>query len=56
MVQDLVLALKADNFEARFILSGINLHSLGPQLDIVSVPKCAVCMFLLAKCIPLLKL
>ena len=56
MVQDLILALKADNVEACFILSGISFHSLGHKLDIVSVPKCAVCMFLLAKCIPLLKL
>ena len=56
MVQDLILALKADNVEACFILSGISFHSLGHKLDIVSVPKCAVCMFLLAKCMPLLKL
>ena len=56
MVQNLVLALKADNVEAYFILSGISFHNLGPKPDIVSVPKCAVCMFLLAKCIPLLKL
>ena len=51
MVQDLIWALKADNGEACFILSSISFHSLGPKLDIVSVPKCAVCMFLLAKCI-----
>ena len=56
MVQDLILALKADNDEACFILSGISFHSLGPKLDIVSVPKCAVFMFLLGKCVPLLKL
>ena len=56
MVQYLILALKVDNVEACFILSGINFHSLVPKLDIVSVPKCAVCMFLLGKCIPLLKL
>ena len=56
MVQDLILALKADNIEACFILSGISFHNLGPKLDIVPAPKCAVCMFLLAKCIPLLKL
>ena len=56
MVQDLILALKADNVEACFILSGISFHSLGPRLDIVSVPKCAVCVFLLANCISLLKL
>ena len=54
MVQDLILALKSDNVEACFILSGISFHKLGPKLDIVSVPKCAVCMFPLAKCIPLL--
>ena len=56
MVQDLILALKADNVEARFILSGISFHNLGPKLDIVSVPKRAISMFLLGKCIPLLKL
>ena len=56
MLQYLILALKADNVEACFILSGISFHSLGPKLDILSVPKCAVCMFLLAKCTPLLKL
>ena len=56
MVQDLILALKADNVEACFILFGINFHSLGPKLDIVPVPKCALCMFPLAKCIPPLKL
>ena len=40
-----------------FYLSGIYyFHSFGPKLDIVSVTKCAVCVFLLAKCIPLLKL
>ena len=54
MVQDLILALKADNVVACFILSGISFHKFGPKLDIVSVPKCAVCMFPLAKCIPLL--
>ena len=52
MVQDLILALKADNVEACFILSGISFYNLGPKLDIVSVPKCAVFMLLLAKCIP----
>ena len=56
IVQDLILALKADNVEVCFILPGISLHSLGPKLDIVSVPRCTVCMFQLAKCIPLLKL
>ena len=56
MVQDSNLALKADNVEACFILPGISFHSVGPKLDIVSVRKCATCMFLLAKCIPLLKL
>ena len=55
MVQDLILALKADNVEACFILSASCFHNLGPKLDIVSVPKCAVCMFLLAKCISLPK-
>ena len=39
MVQDFILALKADNAEACFILSGINFYSLGPKLDIVSVPN-----------------
>ena len=48
MVQDLILALKADKVEACFILYGISFHSLGPELDIVSVPKYEVCMFLLA--------
>ena len=56
MVQDLILALKADNVEASFILSGISFHSLGAKQDIVSVPKCAMCMLLPAKCVPLLKL
>ena len=48
MVQDLSLALKVDNIKACFILSDISFHKLGPELDIVSVPKCTVCMFLLA--------
>ena len=56
MVQDLLLALKANNIEAYFILPDISFHKLGPQLDIVSVLKCVGCMFLLAKCILLLKL
>ena len=56
MVQDLILALKADNVEAYFIIFGISCHSLGPKLDTMSVPKCAACVFLLAKCIPFLKL
>ena len=55
MVQDLSLALKVDNIEECFIWSDISFHKLGPELDIVSVLKCAVCMFLLAKCIPFLK-
>ena len=38
MVQDLILALKSDNVEACFILSGISFHKLGPKLDIVSYP------------------
>ena len=56
MVQGLSLAFKADNIEACFILSDLSFLKLSPGLDIVSVPKCAVCMFLLAKCIPFLKL
>ena len=56
IVQDLILALKADNIEASFILSGISFHGLGPKVNIVSVPKCAVYIFLPAKCIPLIKL
>ena len=56
MVQDLILVLKADNVEVCFILSDISSHNLGRKLDIVSVPKCAVFMLLLANCIPLLKL
>ena len=56
MVQDLILALKADTVEACFILSAISFHNLCSKLDIVPVPKCAVYMFLLTKCIPLLKL
>ena len=48
--------LKPDNAEAWFFLSGISFHSLSPKLDIMSGQKYAVCMFLLAKCIPLLKL
>ena len=35
MVQDLILALNADNVEACFILSGISFHSLGPKLYIM---------------------
>ena len=54
MVQDLILALKADNIEACFILSGIRFHSLGPKVDVALVPKCAIYMFLPAKCIPLI--
>ena len=42
MVQDLILALKADKVEACFILSGISFHNLGLRLDIVTVPKCTV--------------
>ena len=56
MVQDLILGLKADHVETYFILSGISFHNLEPKLDIVSVPKCAVFMFLPAKCLPFLKL
>ena len=58
MVQDLILDLKvildlkADNVEACFILSGVSFQDLGPKLDILSVPKCAVFLFLL----PILKL
>ena len=37
MVQVLILALKAGNVEACFILSGISFHNLGPKLDTVSV-------------------
>ena len=55
MVQDLILALKADNVEVCFIYLVISFHNLSPKLDIVSEPKYAVCMFLRAKCIPLLK-
>ena len=54
MVQDLSMALKTDNTEACFILSYISLQKLDPELNIVLVPKCAVCMFLLAKCKPFL--
>ena len=56
MVQDLFLALKANNIEACFILPDISFHKLGPQLDIVSVLKCVGCMCLLAKRISFLKL
>ena len=56
MVQYLILALKADNVEACFILSGISFHSFGPKLDAVSLLQCPVCMFLLTKFIALLKL
>ena len=55
MVQELSLAFKADNIEECFILSDISFHKLSPGIDIVPVPKCAVCI-LLAKCIPFLKL
>ena len=50
------MASKADNVEVCVILSGISFHNLGPKLDIVPLPKCAVFMFLPAKCTPLLKL
>ena len=56
MVQNLILNLKPENVEACFILSGISFHNLGPKLGIVSVPKCIVCMYLLGKFIPLIKL
>ena len=56
MVQDVSLALKADNIEACFILSGFSFNKLRPELDIVSVPKCAVWIFLLDIRIPFLKL
>ena len=58
MVQDLILTLKCDNVEACFILSGICFHCLGPKQDVMFVPKCAdgCFQFLLAKCIPLIKL
>ena len=56
IVQDLILALKADNVEACFILCGISFHRMGSKLDIVSLSKCAICTFLLANCTPLLKL
>ena len=39
MVQDLILALKADNVEACFISSGISFLKLGPKLGIMSVPN-----------------
>ena len=45
MVQDLFLAFKADNSEASFILSDIGFYKLGPGLDIMRVPKCAVYVF-----------
>ena len=56
MVEDLILALKADTVESCLMLSGISFHNLGLKLDILTVTKCAVYMFLLAKCIPVLKL
>ena len=56
MVQNLILNLKPENVGACFILSGISFHNLGPKLGIVSVPKCIVCMYLLGKFIPLVKL
>ena len=56
MIKDLILTLKADTVEACLILSGISFLNLGLNVDIVTVPICAVYMFLLAKCIPLLKL
>ena len=49
MVQDLFLAFKADNIEASFILSDIGFYKLGPGLDIMTVPKCAVYVFLRGK-------
>ena len=45
----LILDLKTDNSAAFFISFGESFHNLGPKLVIVSVPKCAVCMFLFAR-------
>ena len=45
MVQDLSLALKADNIQACFISSDMSFHMLGPELDIVAVRKRAVACF-----------
>ena len=46
----ILLALKADNIEACFILSDISFHKLVPELDIASVTEMSsMCMFLLAK-------
>ena len=49
-VHVLILDLKTDNGKAFFISSGTSFHDLGPKLAIVSVPKCAVCIFLVARC------
>ena len=49
MVQYLTLSLKADNVEVCFIYSGISFYNLGVKLDIVSIPKCPISMFPLAK-------
>ena len=54
MVKDLILALKTDNVDTCFILSGISFYSLGANLSIVSISEGAVGIFLLTKCIQIL--
>ena len=49
MVKDLILALKTDNVDTCFILSGISFYSLGAKLSIVSISEGAVGIFLLTK-------
>ena len=51
-----ILDLKTKNDEALFISSGTSVHILGPKLVKVSVPKCAVCIFVFVRCVPLLRL
>ena len=51
-----ILDLKTNNDEALFISSGTSVHILGPKLVEVSVPKCAVCIFVFVRCVPLLRL
>ena len=48
MVHVLILDLKTDNDEA-FFSSGTSFYNLSPKSMTLSVPKCTVCIFLLAR-------
>ena len=55
VVHVLILDLNTENGEAFFILSSTSFHIFGPKLAVVSVPECTVCIFLFARCYPLLR-